>query len=147
MADDDGVNARLQRLEDLDAIQRLFQDYRRCLDRKDIRGYAQLFAADGEFIAGTMRAKGPQEIFELVDGMRGTLLTDRGGDDLHIVANPVIELEGDRATAESTWVYVLRGEGDEPELAKIGHYIDVLTRESGSWKFLRREAPTDIPAL
>src|SRR6266540_2238669 len=74
------VDDRLRRLEDVEAIRRLMLDYRRCLDAKDIRGYAELFAAEGEFVAGDMRATGPQEIFELVDGMRGTLLTDRGGD-------------------------------------------------------------------
>ena len=147
MAADDSVEARLGRLEDREAIRRLFLDYRRNLDQKDFRAYAELFARDGEFIAGTMRAKGPDAIFELVDGMLGTLLTERGGDDVHLVANDTIELDGDRATAEVTWVYILRGEGDVPVIAKLGHYNDVLTREDGRWKFLRREAPTDIPAL
>jgi uncharacterized protein (TIGR02246 family) len=141
------IEERLQRLEDLEAIRRLMLEYRSCLDRKDIRGYANLFAADGEFVAGDMRAQGPDEIFALVDGMRGTLLTDRGGDDVHIVANPTIEVDGDRATADSMWLYILRGEHDEPVLSKIGSYHDVFTREDGRWRFLRREAPTLIPAL
>ena len=145
--DNDSVEARLTRLEDLEAIRRLFLDYRRHLDGKDFRAYADLFARDGEFIAGTMRAKGPEAIFELVDGMLGTLLTAQGGDDVHLVANEIVDLDGDQANAAVTWVYILRGEGDVPELAKIGHYNDVLTREDGRWKFLRREAPTDIPAL
>jgi uncharacterized protein (TIGR02246 family) len=140
------VEERLRRLEDVEAIRRLMLEYRRCLDAKDIRGYAGLFAAEGEFVAGDMRAKGPQEIFELVDGMRGTLLTDRGGDDVHIVANPTIDVDGDRATADSVWIYILRGEDDEPVLSKIGSYHDVFTREDGRWRFLRREAPTNIPA-
>jgi uncharacterized protein (TIGR02246 family) len=138
---------RLAYLEDLEAIRRLMLEYRACLDAKDIRGYAQLFAAEGEFIAGDMHARGPDEIFALVDGMRGTLLTDRGGDDVHIVANPAIEVDGDRATAESNWVYIVRGEDDQPVLSKIGSYHDVFTREDGRWRFLRREAPTIIPAL
>jgi uncharacterized protein (TIGR02246 family) len=148
--DDDSVAVRLRRLEDLEAIRRLFQDYRRHLDRKDFSAYADLFAAEGEFVAGadgSIRAKGPAAIFDLVDGMRGSLLTDQGGDDVHVAVNELIELDGDRATAVSTWVYILRAEGDVPVLAKIGHYEDVLTREDGRWKFLRREAPTDIPAL
>ena len=141
------VEERLQRLEDVEAIRLLMLEYRSCLDAKDIRGYARLFAADGEFIAGDMRATGPEEIFALVDGMRGSLLTDRGGDDVHIVANPTIEVDGDRATADSMWIYILRGEGDQPVLSKIGSYHDVFTREDGRWRFLRREAPTIIPAL
>jgi hypothetical protein len=91
--DDDTVAVRLRRLEDLEAIRRLFQDYRRHLDRKDFRAYAELFAAEGEFVAGpdgSIRAKGPGAIFELVDGMRGSLLTDKGGDDVHVAVNEVI---------------------------------------------------------
>ena len=144
------LEARLARLEDLDAIRRLLQDYRRALDHKDFRAYADLFAAEGEFIAGpggSIRAKGRDAIFALVDGMRGSLITDKGGDDVHVAVNDVIELDGDRATVASTWVYMIRAEGDVPELCKIGHYDDVLTREDGDWKFLRREAPCDIPAV
>jgi uncharacterized protein (TIGR02246 family) len=143
----DDLEGRLRRLEDLEQIRRLLLDYRRHLDGKDFRAYAALFAADGEFIAGQhneIRAKGPDAIFSLVDGMRGTLLTDAGGDDVHVAVNEVIELDGDRATVSSTWVYLIRAEGDAPEVAKVGHYEDVVTREDGRWLFLRREAPMDI---
>jgi uncharacterized protein (TIGR02246 family) len=146
----ESIEARLARLEDLEEIRALFADYRRHLDGKDFRAYAGLFASDGEFVAGendTIRATGPEAIFALVDGMRGTLLTDRGGDDVHVAVNEVIELDGDRATATSTWVYLIRGEGDVAEVSKIGHYEDVLTREDGHWKFLRRRAPMDIPSF
>jgi uncharacterized protein (TIGR02246 family) len=139
---------RLRRLEDVEEIRALFQDYRRALDGKDFRAYAALFARDGVFEAGDMRAVGREAIFALVDGMVGTLLTERGGDDFHVVANVVIELTGDdRAAASSTWVYVVRGDGDVPELAKIGHYEDELVREDGAWRFALRRAPTDVPAV
>ena len=121
----ESIEERLERLEDLESIRRLLLEYRRHLDGKDFRAYADLFAVDGEFVAGpggTIRAKGPQGIFELVDGMRGTLLTDAGGDDVHIAVNEVIELAGDRAHVTSTWVYLIRGQGDLPEVSKIGHY-------------------------
>jgi uncharacterized protein (TIGR02246 family) len=151
MADEtDSLAARLARLEDIEAIRRLFQDYRRSLDSKDFRAYADLFASDGEFIAGpdgSIRAKGREAIFALVDGMRGSLLTDQSGDDVHVAVNDRIDLDGERATATSTWVYIVRGDADIPDVSKVGRYSDLLTREDGSWKFLRREAPCDIPAL
>ena len=151
MADDsDALAARLQRLEDLEAIRRLFQDYRRSLDGKDFRGYADLFAVEGEFIAGpdgSFRAKGREAIFALVDGMRGSLLTEATGDDVHVAVNDRIDVDGDRASATSTWVYVVRADGDVPDVSKVGRYIDTLIREDGSWKFLRREAPCDIPLV
>jgi uncharacterized protein (TIGR02246 family) len=141
------LEQRLRRLEDLEEIRRLLHDYRRHLDTKDFRAYAALFAAEGEFIAGEhnqIHAKGRDAIFDLVDGMRGTLLTDRGGDDVHVAVNEVIDLDGDRATVSSTWIYLIRGEGNAPEVSKVGRYEDVITREDGCWRFLRREAPMDI---
>jgi SnoaL-like domain len=41
---------------------------------------------------------------------------------------------------------VVKGDDGEPVLAKLGHYDDELVREDGSWRFLRRAAPMDIPA-
>lgn len=140
------IEARLRRLEDIEEIGALFLAYRRALDEKDFGAYAALFAADGEFVAGEMSARGPAAIQALVEGMLGTLLTTESGSDLHVVANPEISLEGDRARARSTWIYVLRDEHGEPALCKVGHYDDLLVRERGAWRFGRREAPTDMPA-
>jgi len=141
----DEHEARLRRLEDIEEIRALLMEYRRALDEKDFRAYAALFARDGVFSAGTMKATGPDEIYALVEGMLGTLLTERSGDDFHLVANIAIELDGDRATSTSTWAYVLR-EGDTPVLAKLGRYEDELVREDGRWRFQHRHAPSDVPA-
>jgi uncharacterized protein (TIGR02246 family) len=138
------LEERVQRIEDRDAISALFMAYRECLDEKDFSGYASLFAADGEFVAAGGTAKGRAGIEELVDGMRGSLLTAVAGDDLHIVVNPEILVDGDRATARSTWIYVVRGADGEPTLCKVGHYEDDLVREDGAWRFARRFAPMDM---
>jgi uncharacterized protein (TIGR02246 family) len=139
------LEARVQRLEDREAISALFMRYRHCLDEKDFSGYAALFARDGEFVAAGGSASGREQIEQLVDGMRGSLLTVAAGDDLHIVVNPDIELDGDRATARSTWIYVVRDDEGGPSLCKVGHYEDDLVREEGEWRFARRFAPMDMP--
>jgi uncharacterized protein (TIGR02246 family) len=146
---DDGVDARLRRLEDREQIHRLFIDYASVLDRKDFSAYASLFAEDGEFVAGPQQAKGRAAIQALVDGMLGNLLGSAVGEDFHVLVNPQVELDpddGDRARAHVTWLYVVKGEDGAPALAKLGHYDDELVREAGRWRFQRREAPTDIPA-
>ena len=79
--------------------------------------------------------------------MPGSLLGSEPGEDFHVVINPLIELDADdpdRAQAEVTWLYVVKGEDGAPALCKLGHYDDQLIREAGRWRFLRREAPTDI---
>lgn len=146
-----GDGARLRRLEDIEQIHWLLIEYKTVLDRKDFGGYAELFAEDGEFIAGgTQQAKGRAAIQALVEAMPGIdLLGAEAGDDFHLVINPQVELDpddADRARAQSTWLYVVKGEDGGPVLSKLGHYDDELVREGGRWLFLRREAPMDIPA-
>jgi hypothetical protein len=141
------VEARLRRLEDLERIRQLFVDYKMVLDKQDFGAYAALFAADGEFIAGAQRARGRAAIQALVAGMPGSLLGSAPGEDFHVVVNPLIELDAgdpDRASADVTWLYVVRGDDGAPALAKLGHYEDDLVREEGQWRFLRRAAPTDV---
>jgi hypothetical protein len=139
---------RLRRLEDLAAIRRLFMEYKVVLDRQDFAAYADLFAEDGEFVAGPGVAKGRAAIREMVEAMPSSGLLGRApGDDYHVIVNPLINLDPadpDRATAELTWLYVVKGDDGAPKLAKLGHYNDTLIREAGRWRFLRREAPADI---
>jgi SnoaL-like domain len=138
---------RLRRLEDLEQIRRLFMEYKVVLDRQDFAAYADLFAEDGEFVAGPGVAKGRAAIREMVEAMPGSGLLRAPGDDYHVIVNPLIELDPsdpDRARAELTWLYVVKGDDGGPKLAKLGHYNDELVREAGQWRFLRREAPADI---
>jgi hypothetical protein len=149
-AADDDISARLRRLEDVELIHQLFMDYKRVLDAKHFGSYAALFAEDGEFVAIDGGARGRAAIEAMVAAMPGTdLLGANVGDDFHLVLNPQIQLDPgdpDRARAQSTWAYVVKGDKGEPVLAKLGHYDDELVREGGTWRFLRREAPMDIPA-
>jgi SnoaL-like domain len=142
---------RLLRLEDLEQIRQLFVEYKMVLDKQDFAAYGALFAADGEFVAtpaqGLQQARGPAAIQALVEAMPGSLLGSEPGADFHVVVNPLIELDAadpDRAQAQVTWLYVVKGEDGLPALCKLGHYDDQLVREDGRWRFLRREAPTDI---
>jgi ketosteroid isomerase-like protein len=147
----DTAEERLRRLEDLEQIRQLFVEYKTVLDKQDFAAYGALFAADGEFIAtpeeGLQQARGPAAIQALVEAMPGSLLGSAPGDDFHVVINPLIELDADdpdRARAGVTWLYVVKGDDGLPALCKLGHYDDQLIREAGRWRFLRREAPTDI---
>jgi hypothetical protein len=147
-ADRGDTATRLRRLEDLEQIRRLFTEYKIVLDRQDFAAYADLFAEDGEFVAGPGVAKGRAAIREMVEAMPASgLLARAPGDDYHVIVNPLIELDPndpDRACAELTWLYVVKGPDGGPKLAKLGHYNDTLIREAGRWRFLRREAPADI---
>jgi ketosteroid isomerase-like protein len=138
------LEARVQRLEDVEAIERLFLEYRRLLDRRDFAAYAKLFADDGEWRGNLGKARGHEEIEQL---LLRTLAgwTGESTAHLHLVDNVVIEVDGDRATAQSTWVYITRDFSDNPVLSLIGHYEDVLARTAAGWRFQRRTAYLDFP--
>jgi uncharacterized protein (TIGR02246 family) len=143
MADD--VLARLQRLEDLAEIERLFYDYRRHLDARDLHAYSRLFCEDGEWSGRTGSAVGPDAIQAMLEANLSPNPPAPGATGWHIVSNPLIDLDGDRATASTTWAVIRRQPGDTPAMVLLGHYDDVLERERGRWRFKRRQAHIDIP--
>jgi ketosteroid isomerase-like protein len=138
--------ARLQRLEDIQEISSLFMAYRRTLDERDFTAYAELFAPDGEWAGNLGAFKGPAAIKQMLEDSVGTAFGIEPGEDFHLVANPDIHVDGDRATATSTWVFVTRNGDDRPSVSLMGHYKDVLARTAEGWRFLRREAFCDVPA-
>jgi uncharacterized protein (TIGR02246 family) len=145
MSDMDAVLERLQRLEDLAAIDRLFQEYRRHLDARDLHAYSRLFCEDGEWAGRTGSAVGPDAIQAMLEANLDPNPPAPGATSWHIVSNPTVDLDGDHATAQVTWSLIRRAEGDAPAVVLLGHYDDVLAREDGTWKFKRRQAHIDIP--
>ena len=66
------VAARLQVLEDRDAIRALLVSYASTLDNRDFAGFEQLWAKDAEFVGGGGNsAKGPAAIRDLLQGLLG----------------------------------------------------------------------------
>lgn len=145
MSDDSTVLARLQRLEDLAEIERLFYEYRRHLDARDMYSYSRLFCRDGEWTGRTGSAVGPDGIQAMLEANLAPNPAPPGATSWHIVSNPLIDLDGDGATASTTWALIRRADGDEPKVVLLGHYDDVLAREDGHWRFKRRRAHVDIP--
>jgi uncharacterized protein (TIGR02246 family) len=136
---------RLARLEDVAEIERLITEYARHLDARDLHAYSRLFCEDGEWTGNTGHAKGPDAIRAMLEERLPPNPPAPGPTSRHVVSNPVIEVDGDGATASLTWALISRDEADEPELALLGHYDDVLAREDGRWRFKSRRAHIDIP--
>ncbi len=66
--------------------------------------------------------------------------------DYHIIGNPRIDLNGDRATATSRYVMVMRGADGSPVPALAGVYHDDLVRLHGKWLIKRRVAEDIMPS-
>ena len=148
VADDLGaLAARLQVLEDREEIRALILAYGQAHDHRDYRMFASLFATDGEWIGGLGSAKGPDAIFALMDEKIGHNPLPNGSGTIHVMTNFQIEIDGDRASATTKWLYLTPNEDNSPKATYLGHYDDQFIRENGRWKFLRRQSFSDISPL
>lgn len=142
----DELSERVQRLEDREAIWQLFMTYKAHLDQRDFAAYAALFTDDAEWIGNLGKVVGPQQIEQLLTETLEVWGSDRDRTH-HLVLNPVIDVEGDTATATSNWGYVTRGDDDAPVLLMLGRYVDRLRRTPDGWRFSRRVAYSDVPYI
>ena len=134
------VEARLQVLEDKEAIHTLMVTYGRTLDSRDFAGFEQVWARDAEFVGGTGgAAKGPAAIRALLEGLLKANASPVPGKDFHILENVTIQISGDTATALSKGAFVVSGQNNRLETAILANYHDQFVREDGKWKFKRRQ--------
>jgi uncharacterized protein (TIGR02246 family) len=139
------IEQRLQRVEDELAIQRVLVEYAARQDARDYAGYAALFAKNGEWVNGKTAHKGREAIQKMLVDLYGNPPAGYvNNDSYHITYNFQIDVNGDRATARSRHLLILRGPKGEPTPALAGRYEDELIREDGQWKFLRR---VDYPVM
>jgi hypothetical protein len=126
-------------LEDKEAIRELFSEY--CFRMDDFR-FAELgalFTADGEWIARYARARGPAEIANLM--ARNIPAEPKRK---HFIMNSLIRLDGDRATAHTSYLVVLQASGGALVPSVAGTYEDVLVRTPAGWRFRERRLVHDL---
>ncbi len=138
------VEARLQRVEDELAIRRILVDYAAFLDGRDYARYAGLFTADAEWRNATASHKGQAAIRQMLEGTLGPAGAPNRSN-FHIISNPQVDLNGDRATATSRYLFVMRGPDGRPVPSLAGVYHDELVRQGGQWKIQRRVADDIMP--
>jgi len=139
------VEQRLQRVEDQLAIGRILVDYAARQDARDYAGYAALFAKNGEWASGKNVYKGRAAILKMLVNLYGTPPPGYvNSESYHINTNFQIDVNGDRATARSRHMLVMRGPKGEPTPVLAGRYEDELIREDGQWKIFRR---VDTPVM
>lgn len=141
MSDQASLEARLRRLEDLEAIRQLQIDYGNALDRGNVEAYVALFTADAELDLGPVaRCKGHPEIRDAASRMSG-------GGSIHLISNPQITIDGDAATAVVSWTVLSPDEGGLPKVTTTGAHRDELVRTSGGWRLKRRRGFVNIPSM
>ena len=140
------LEQRVQRMEDESAIRRMLIEYGAYLDARDYAAYAALFAEDGEWIGGFGRFTGPAAIRQMLEDNLG--VPEPGfvnKSSFHMLTNPLIAIDGDRAQVTSKYLFWTRSDGDRPTPLLAGRYIDEFVRVNGAWKIMRRTTWGEIP--
>ena len=134
------LEVRVQRIEDHQAIERLLLEYGRTLDARDFAAYSALFAENGEWKGALGSYRGPAAIRTTMEKIFTDAAADiPKGQNFHVMSNFIIDVQGDRATAKSTFIFYKMNK-ILPEAAVAGRYEDILIRERGVWRFLQRTA-------
>jgi uncharacterized protein (TIGR02246 family) len=134
------TETRLRVLEAKEEIRNLLQEYRRTLDARDMRAFSALFATDGTWTGASGEATGPEGIYTMLTAVLPDNPPWPESTLWHLITDPAITVDGDRARAESLWMHVRRGDGDTTLTPTLGAYEDELVVEDGRWRFQRRDA-------
>ena len=137
----ESLEARIQRLEDIEEIKQLKAQYcAGCDDDHNSETICALFVEDGVWDwEGTAYCDGKPEIKKFMDDLRASQRIVRSA---HMVTNPHITINGDRATAH--WRFIMlhtsRVNPSDPNspvqyFRIIGYYQDDHVKVDGKWYF------------
>lgn len=133
----DGLLARVQQLEDREAIRALIASYGPLADCGEAEALAALWREDGGYGVGGMGAAiGRAEIAGLIEGpVHQQLMADGCA---HLLGPVAIDLDGNRAVARGHSVVLRHGEGGF-ELFRVSANRWELERSEDGWQVSHRE--------
>jgi hypothetical protein len=122
---------------DHDELRALVQRYSRAADERDLDALVALFHPD----ATVDGSRGLQSIADWLEIMRAPRTFPVS---MHVLGDPLIELDGDTATLDTYAVVYQLGDRDAgPADVTLGiRYLDDVTRHDGRWVFHHRVAKT-----
>ena len=140
------LEARIDRLESLEAIRRLKHSYcKACDNGYDAAAIAALFWEDGVWDAGPAfgRFVGPEAIAGFFAEVSSQIVWAR-----HLVTNEILDVEAgaDLASGEFQIIQPCTFAGDEGPRAAwlIGRYTESYARRNGEWRYLSLRADIEF---
>jgi SnoaL-like domain len=154
MTDLDGLARRLSVLEDERGVLATLHRYGHALDYGAEANWVDCFTADAHY-----EVRGPGTGTGTGTGTAGSVRAYDGRDELaafaarhtrapehfhkHVVVDPIVSVDGDRATAVSYFLRLDEADGERVVYA-FGRYRDELVRgEDGRWRFAVRVAEVE----
>jgi len=138
MIDVSPIEARLARLEDIEALRDLRMRYHLCVNENAFPAAAVLFTEDAHVSFGAMaQATGREAIAELFDKLQNNVTFIR-----QFITNHIVELDGDAGTGISYLDARYAQEGDS--IIAAVRYDDIYRRTAEGWKFASMIARIDM---
>ena len=134
--------------EDRALIEDLQARYLFALDFRDPEAYAATFTEDGVLDYGAGKIQGREAIRKMVADLRAAAERQRAADTSglrpaagrHNIANIVVDIDGDRATATAYWFHMGNANPERAaQLNSFGHYEDEMVKVNGEWLFSLRK--------
>lgn len=144
----DSVEQRLERMEAESDIRRVLIEYGKYLDTRNYAAYASLFTEDGVWTGGlgsfTSRAAIEKMLVDYIGTPEPGFVNKSS---YHMMTNPLIEIDGNRAKVESKFLFWTATVDGLPQPSHSGRYVDEFVKVGGEWKIARRTAWGELPYL
>ena len=123
--------------DDAAEIAELFNRYYTAVDTSDVEGWLRLWAPQGVYDSGHVRAEGPKQLREFISGH---VVHTR-----HLATNVFADVKGDRAAA-SNYMVVLPTSG-KPDIIATAHCTSELVKLDGQWRLTLHRYEPDVSFL
>ena len=121
----------LERME----VRELIEKWVLYRDAADWENFRSLWADDGRMIATWFSGPAEEFIKVSIEGV------DHGTYILHFLGGSIVDIEGDRAVAQTKMTIAQRGEvhGVECDIVGTGRFYDLIERRDGDWRIVLRQ--------
>jgi ketosteroid isomerase-like protein len=140
MAIDARTEASLKVMLDKQEIHEVMMRYCRAVDRVDEELLRSVYHPDAVDNHGVFNGKASDFVTWCIKNLREAYTATQ-----HVVANELIEVQGDRAFCEFYFVAYHRYErkGEARHMTAGGRYVDRFERRSGQWRIAERTVVVD----
>jgi uncharacterized protein (TIGR02246 family) len=140
-----GLSVEQQALLDKVAIADLLTRYYEGLGGGNPAAFNEFYTEDAVFDVNGIVATGKEEIEALYGDVGDDADSPAAGGTFHmVISNPVIDVEGDSATAKVYWTGIMNADlQGPPTLVEQGREYDLLEKRDGRWLISKRVVVAD----
>jgi len=144
----EGLEERIKRLEDIQAITETLYRYAHHIDRGEVEELLDVFVPDLRYrvrkrsVEGgfeeMMDFSGAEAFRQFAQSVYQRISMPPKSGQVNVTTQPIITIDGDRATA-LTYQTIVKGDPEGREVTSYGRYRDELVRSSdGKWRIASR---------